>query len=313
MSTRNNIFACLIAMGLCGFPLVADEAKDAPAPGSPKAPAKEDGPREGGNKDSKDNDDRPSRGDRGPDRGPGGPGPGAEWGQRPPSMNGSRFELFSTDELKLMIEAVEPKNKRLADKMKERFAEVMAKKPTQLTQQQIDALLDVFHDRDPRLAKRLREGLEANPERVTPMLVHQWPRLEKTIELKASDRQLYDAQTAEILKQNEGRDLVFALRKATQADPKDAAEITRLQAELKTKLLEQHKSRQAIRRLELDRMNDRIAKLSEEITAEESRASDLIDKHLANIIKWSESDWGRGKRGDGKDGKDKSDRGEKRE
>lgn len=310
MNFRSSILTPFLAMSLTvgGVMLFADETKETkdakPVAEPAKDPAKVESPkqREKDEKRPRPEGSRPegSRGDWGPRTGgPGGPGG--------PGAMPNRFEQFSADELRLMIELVEPKNKRLADKMRERFAESLAKKPTQLTDEQLADAMGIFEDREPYLASRLKESLKENKDRVSAMLAFQWPRLEKTIELKKSDRELYDAQTAEILKQGESRGIAWKLRKATQE--KNQAEVTKLKDDLKLVLAEQHKKRQAIRQLELARMNEKIGKLSAEITAEEAKSAESIEKHYNDMLKWIDSPWGRGD----KDRHEKGDKGEKKE
>lgn len=319
MNHRKLIFASLIALPLSagGLWLHAEE-KPAPSPAPPVAsPAKasvaekespknvdgkSDRPDKGDKSDKSEKDrgdDRRSRGEWGGPRfgPPGGPGGSGGPGGPPPSANGTnQFNQFSADELRLMIESVQPKNSRLAEKMKERFADALAKKPTKLTPEQLEAVLSVFEDREPYLAGRIKESIKENPERVATMLAHHWPRLEKAIELKKSDRELYNAQSVEILKQGETRGLLYKLRKSLQE--KNEAEATKLQDDIKAKLQEQHKARQTIRQLELARMNDKIKKLSEEITAEEAKSAQVIDKHFNDMLKWAQSRWERGDKGD---------------
>ena len=289
MKTRQLILASLIALPLSagGLWLYADEKPARPAPPTtPSAPPSKDNagnePRENGSreKDSRDKDSREDRRSRGDWGGPrfGPPGP-------PSDAKSNSFNQFSADELRLMIDSVQPRNARLAQKMKERFADALTNKPDKLSPEQIEAVLSVFEDREPYLAGRIKQSFKDNPDRVAIMLAFHWPRLEKAIELKKTDRELYDAQTAEILKQGETRGLFWKLRKAMQ--DKNEAEATKLQNDIKANLHEQHKARQAIRKLELERMNDKITKLSEEITAEESRSAQLIDKQFNEMLKWA--------------------------
>ena len=305
MNLRPSILTPFLAITLAvgGMMLYADDAKDPKQTNEaidakPTIEPPKQREKDGREKDEKRTRPEGSRGDWGPRMG----GPGVPGGSMP-----NRFEQFSADELRLMIELVEPKNKRLADKMRERFAESIAKKPTQLTDEQLSDAMGIFEDREPHLAARLKESLKENKDRVSALLAFQWPRLEKTIELKKTDRELYDAQTAEILKQGESRGVAWKLRKAVQ--DKNEAEITKLKSDLKLILAEQHKKRQAIRQLELSRMNDKIAKLSAEITAEEAKSAQSIEKHFNDMLKWIDSPWGRGD----KDRHEKSEKKEKPE
>jgi len=301
MASRITIFALALALATGGYWLRADDKDARPAP-TPKA----DAPRP----ESKD-DKRDDKGPR-PDRPPG--GPDRSWGPRPDGSSrgdwnsrGRVLDQFSADELREMIRAVEgTNNKRLAEKVKARFEEAIARKPQQLTQQQLDDAMAVFEDREPYLAKRLKESLAKDPQRVSAMLAMQWPRLEKPIELKKSDPQLYNAQTAEILRQGESRGITWRLHHAIKE--KNEAEVTKLKDELKVKLVEQHQARQAIRKLEHARLNDQIQKLSAEITAEEEKSSEAIDKHFKELVRFAET----GPRERGGKG-DRPDRGEKPE
>jgi hypothetical protein len=323
MPTRPLIFALLAALAMtpAAWLVRADEVKaaktgpDAKPAEPPKqaAPPRPDGP----SKDDKRKDDgekRPPRGERG-DWGQRGDMPPREWGPGGPIPGGrqpGRFDQFSPDELREMIAAVEPKNKKLADKMKDRLADAIAKKPTTLTQEQIDAALAVFEDREPHLAAGLKKYLTENPERVTAILAAQWPRIQAMIDLKRSDRQLYDAQTVEIQKLGDSRGISWKLRKAI--DSKNEAEVTLLKSQLRDKLVEQHKARQEIRRLELVRLTDKVTKLSEEITAEESKSAEQIEKHFQFLLKWAESPAPRrGERPEKGDKPDKNDRPDKKE
>lgn len=292
MNTRKLIFASLIALPLSAGGLWL-HAEEQPAPPS-STPAQDKGKNEqqpdprvkdSREKDARDKDGRDDRRPRGEWGGP-------RMGPPPEGHTSNQFNQFSADELRLMIESVQPKNPRLAEKMKERFADAIAKKPVKLSQEQIDSVMSVFEDREPYLASRIKESLKDNPDRVATMLAFHWPRLEKAIELKKTDRELYDAQTAEILKQGETRGLLWKLRKAFQ--DKNEAEATKLQEDIKLKLQEQHKARQTIRHLELARMNDKIKKLSEEITAEEAGSAQIIDKHFNDMLKWAQTRWERG-------------------
>jgi hypothetical protein len=309
MTSRIAIFALALTLATGGYGLRADDKDAKPAP-APKA----DAPRP----DSKDErkDDKGPRPDRPPGPpGPGGPGdrPDRSWGPRPDGSSrgdwGSRsrvLDQFSADELREMIRAVEgTNNKKLAEKVKARFEEAIARKPQQLTQQQLDEAMAVFEDREPYLAKRLKESLAKDPQRVSAMLAMQWPRLEKPIELRKTDPQLYNAQTAEILRQGEARGITWRLHHAIKE--KNEAEAAKLKDELKVKLVEQHQARQAIRKLEHARLNDQIQKLSAEITAEEEKSAEAIEKHFKELVRFAET--GPRERGKG----DRPDRGEKPE
>jgi hypothetical protein len=317
MTSRACIFSHALALAAGSPQLRADDATDAkPAP-APKADAP---PRPPEGRDEK-KDDKGTRSERPPGpRGPGGAGetPGdrperPEWGR--PGGDGSRgrvLDQFSADELREMIRAVEgTSNKRLAEKMKDRFEEAIARKPQQLSKEQLEAALGVFQDREPHLYNRLKDSLEKDPQRVSAILAMQWPRLEKTIELKKTDRELYDAQTQEIVRRNESFGIWWRLHHAIKE--KNEAEATKLKEELKAKLAEQHLARQAIRKLELARLNDKIKSLSAEITAEDEKSAEAIDKQFKEFVSRAENpprwdrnrgDRDRGERGDRPERKD---------
>ncbi len=228
-------------------------------------------PRREGDKSEKDKDGRPRYGD---------------WHRWTP-----RGEQFTPDEVREIVKAVEGKNPKLAERIKDRFVEALGKPsaPPTLTDDQVAKIIDVMKDREPRIVERIQASLKDNPDRVKGMLASQWPRFEKIIELKEKDPELYEAETREIHRGGEVWGLSWKLREAVK-NKKDA-EAAELKSQLRTKLHEQHAARADTRMLEIERLKAKIEKLRNDLDmdqqAVESHVENMINEIVTGTGRWS--------------------------
>ena len=280
---------------------VADDAK--PAESKADAPRGDD---KSADKDAKsDKGDRSDRGDRNDDdnrRWSGRPGYGDH---RSDGRSSSRWEPFSAEELNEIIAAVAPKNPKLAEKMKERFADTLRRPQgpqlPKLSPEQIEKAMVVFEDRSPEFAQRLRESLKDNPDRLNAILAMQWERLKKMIELKETDPEMYKAQTEEIRKEDVTRGLIWRLRKLVhEKKPENQTEIDSLKEQLRSAIVAKEKAENEVRKLEIERLQQQIVKINEKIAEENINIEEGAKKSLDRIMEWINSP-GPSRRGDGRD------------
>lgn len=272
MVATHSIFRTLAAALLLAGVALPSPAQDAPPKPEPPRPEKSDKP-----------DSRPDRGDRPPDKrdgdhdprdprrsfGPGGP--------RGPRM----FEVLTPDELKEVVAAVEVRNPELAKKVREQFSDLF-RRPAPLTDDQVKKAIVIFEERMPELADRLKEGLKSNPDRIKAVIGAQWYKLYKVIELRETDRKMYDAQTEEIRRGGEVRQLAHKLRKAT--DDKDENQIKALREELRSRLRAQHEAQRRLQNLEIARLDERIARIRGEITEDDKKIDQRIDEQIKRLL-----------------------------
>lgn len=312
-----SFLAILTLVLLAAFspaPAADDAGKGEPSkPAAPKAdPTKEkDGPRPPGPPASPGHPGPPRPGE-GPGARFGDPrreGDGDKDGPRPRYGDWHRWtprgEQFTPDEVREIVKAVEGKNPKLADRIKDRFAEALGKPsaPPTLTDDQIARILDVMKDREPRIAERIRQSLKDDPEKVKTILASQWPRFEKVIELKEKDPELYEAETREIQGGAAVWSLSWKLREAIK-EKKDA-DAAQLKDQLRAKLLEQHALRSDTRMLEIERLNAKIEKLRNELDMDQQS----IDSHITKAIEEIVTGTGRWSRFEGKfEKRDKDDK-----
>lgn len=208
----------------------------------------------------------------------------------------SKFRL-TPDEVKQIVDLVEKDDPALANKLRRVMTmqtrrSALTDRPTQnpagaskkptpeLTPEQIAGAIEIFKDRDIELGKRIESGLKENPERVKRMLSSQWQRIERMIALKKNDPQLYKAQTLEIHASYKMFGLAAKIRSA-----KPGADTTKLREELRSFVSANLEARHQVRRLELKRLEDRVAKLKKQIADNEKKMDKAVDGRVKELLK----------------------------
>lgn len=209
--------------------------------------------------------------------------------------HGSRFSKYrlTPDEVKHVVELVEKDDPALANKLRRVMSMAgrrpLANPPSQtqpkktlpvLKDDQVRAAIEIFRDRDPRLGERMEAGFKENPDRVRRMLAAQWGRIERMIALKKSDPSLYKAQTKEIQASYKMYQLVGEIRKA-----KDGQDTTKLRENLRRYVASHLESRHRVRKLELERLKQRVAKLQKQVEDNEAKMEKAVDARVKDLIK----------------------------
>lgn len=213
----------------------------------------------------------------------------------PSHGHGSRFSKYrlTPDEVKHVVELVEKDDPALANKLR-RVMSMVGRRPitnppsqTQpkktlpvLKDDQIRSAIEIFRDRDPKLGERMEAGFKENPDRVRRMLASQWNRIERMIALKKGDPSLYKAQTKEIQASYKMYQVVGEIRKA-----KDGQDTTKLRENLRQHVASHLESRHRVRKLELERLKQRVAKLQKQVEDNEAKMDKAVDARVKDLIK----------------------------
>lgn len=262
-----------------------------------------DGDRDGRRDDGerRDNDDRRDRGDRNDDdddrdgrRG------GWRWGPRPAKP---LQEWLSDEEIDLVIAAVEAKHAELGEKLEQGVKHHRYPPPKPLTDEQLAQALEIFEDRDPHIAGRIREGVEKDADRIKRMLAYQWPWLEQAIEQKKTDPQRYALENKAIRHGFALRGLSWMYRRAKgENDETKAAEIKQ---KMRETYIAHEQARRELREHELKELEEKISDLKDRIQTDKeikATADERVDDMLNRRFRRP------GSRGDGdRDGRERGD------
>ena len=147
--------------------------------------------------------------------------------------------------------------------------------PAKLDDEQVNAALDVLGDINPKLRQRIAHAMDDHPERARMMLGRMWPRLERLVDLRQTDRDAYDLHVSEHRSKFQTLRLVAQLRQA-QRDEDEAAQ-QKLTSDLRRHMEEHFEIRQKLREQELARLEKRIAAMREQLAEHRRRKGELID------------------------------------
>jgi hypothetical protein len=157
------------------------------------------------------------------------------------------------------------------------------RRPKPLTDQQKEQVLGVLADINPEMKQRFDKAVENNPRRANLMLAHMYHgRMQDLIKLRKDDPDFYKVRVDEHRQRLVTLKLVRALREANEAG--DDAKAAKIKAKLREQLEATFETRQKVRERELKMLEQRIAKLREELKDHRQRKGELIDDAFKKMV-----------------------------
>ncbi len=154
--------------------------------------------------------------------------------------------------------------------------------PREMSEEDIQAVLDVLRDVRPEWAQRLEDALEGERSEIArAMIRRQHNRVRELIYLKANDPEHYQLRVQDIQLSFRSMRLTLAYHQALQEDNTQGAE--QLHEELQTTLDEQLQNRLALRERELHALEARLERLREQYNQEQARLPEVLQERLAQF------------------------------
>ena len=151
-----------------------------------------------------------------------------------------------------------------------------------LRRDQLEAALDVIAKVRPDLVERLEALREREPRRLSHVLQRRFPRLRHLLRLKEHDPPMYELRVEDVRLTLKSQRLAQDYQAAQRNERDDEAEQLREQLNA---LIERHfEVRQQINELELERLEQRIEALREQIEARADDRDDVIEQRVQELI-----------------------------
>lgn len=141
----------------------------------------------------------------------------------------------------------------------------------------------VLADVHPRLADRLNEARQRNPERAEWALRQMWPRLHHLVELRSDNPDLYKLRVADQRHKVETLRLVQQLRVARLRN-EDPKRIEALREDLRKRVNEHFEVRQRMRQHELEQLAERVEQLRKELSERRANRDELISRYINALL-----------------------------
>jgi len=149
-----------------------------------------------------------------------------------------------------------------------------------LSEKDRELALEVLKDINPEVAERLGEW-EDNPQRIRMMLGRQMPRIQKLIQTKKSDPELYGLTVKDMKLGLECEKLSREFRDAGRDGDEGRAD--RIRGEV-AELVDQHFDvRQQMREMELERMERRLAQARKQLEKRSKMRGELIEQRVTEL------------------------------
>lgn len=163
------------------------------------------------------------------------------------------------------------------------------RKRAPLSESQIDEALELLDTLHPDLAAKLREhrSEQANlsdeqRRKVGAIIQHRFPRLRYLLYLKKTDPEMYELRVEDVRLTLESRRVAERYTTARRED--DRQRMRDLEDGLEGLLEEHFEVRQQLHELELQRLEQRIETLRDQIEAREDDRDDVIEQRLGELI-----------------------------
>ncbi len=150
--------------------------------------------------------------------------------------------------------------------------------PRELSQEQINAALEILREQNPELARRMSEALEQRPELAQRLIANHWPRLERLIELKKNNPKLFRLTMDEFRLQRQLFDSARKLRQTKEAGEKDG-----LRQQMREQVGKLFDLRMKIKEAEVDALEKRLTEMRDQIKQARGERENRIAEQLKDL------------------------------